>query len=220
MPFLSFLHGVGIHTTNSPRRRSESGENCTGINYGRHSKPQRVFRRAILWSLGVSSKCVNCYDKQEEEAKTAGHLIGASFRLIVSSALSYAARKNRLTLVSRPHIHWIRISGMEEGRSRIGSIQRFIWTSPNRFETREMSQWPHFTLRSESAPHPNPPPFCTIEPFSNRTAIDKLHFIKRQSQMLLVDKQRPKSLSEMDYHKNISQNLIKMVMAENPALSE
>ena len=38
--------------------------------------------------------------------------------------------------------------------------------------------------------------------------------------MLLVDKQRPKSLSEMDYHKNISQNLIKMVMAENPALSE
>ena len=56
--------------------------------------------------------------------------------------------------------------------------------------------------------------------FSNRTAIDKLSFIKRQSQMLLVDKQRPKSLSEMDYHKNISQNLIKMVMAENPALSE
>ena len=38
--------------------------------------------------------------------------------------------------------------------------------------------------------------------------------------MLLVDKQRPKSLSEMDYHKNISQNLIKMVMAENPDLSE
>lgn len=55
---------------------------------------------------------------------------------------------------------------------------------------------------------------------SNRTAIDKHSFIKRQSQMLLVDKQRPKSLSEMDYHKNISQNLIKMVMAENPALSE
>ena len=29
--------------------------------------------------------------------------------------------------------------------------------------------------------------------------------------MLLVDKQRPKSLSEMDYHKDISQNLIRMV---------
>lgn len=29
--------------------------------------------------------------------------------------------------------------------------------------------------------------------------------------MLIVDKQRPKSLGEMDYHKDISQNLIKMV---------
>lgn len=29
--------------------------------------------------------------------------------------------------------------------------------------------------------------------------------------MLIVDKQRPKSLEEMDYHKDISQNLIKMV---------
>ena len=38
--------------------------------------------------------------------------------------------------------------------------------------------------------------------------------------MLLVDKQRPKSLSEMDYHKDISQNLIKMVIAENPTMSE
>lgn len=126
MPFLSLLHGVGIHTTNSPRRRSESGENCTGNNYGRHSKSQRVFRRAILWSLGVSSECENCYDKQEEEAKTAGNLIGAPFRLIVSSARSYAARKKGLTVISRPHIHWIRFSGMEGGRSRIGSIQRFI----------------------------------------------------------------------------------------------
>ncbi len=38
--------------------------------------------------------------------------------------------------------------------------------------------------------------------------------------MLLVDKQRPKSLSEMDYHKDISQNLIRMVWRRWNRLNE
>lgn len=42
-----------------------------------------------------------------------------------------------------------------------------------------------------------------------------IHFNQKDfSSMLIVDKQRPKTLVSMDYHKNISENLIKMVSSK------
>ena len=56
--------------------------------------------------------------------------------------------------------------------------------------------------------------YSTLRPttlFQREATLIQKEFRNSQSDMLLVDKQRPKSLSEMDYHKDIAQNLIRMV---------
>lgn len=64
---------------------------------------------------------------------------------------------------------------------------------------------------------------CTLCNFIKQ--IDELHIVykgfdeymfrKQSTKMLIVDKQRPKTLASMDYHKNISENLIKMVFQKS-----
>ena len=69
-----------LHT----RSDSESGKKtiCTGIKTGGiHSDPIR-FRRALLWSEGVSLDDVSCYVEQDGKSKTALHLIGCAFRCL------------------------------------------------------------------------------------------------------------------------------------------
>ena len=78
----------------------------------------------------------------------------------------------------------------------------------------------YFTLRGELTSQAIRSPSVPNTFVLNIIAIHRISFIKKESNMLLVDKQRPKSLSEMDYHKDISQNLIKMVIAENLTMSE
>ena len=74
-------------------------------------------------------------------------------------------------------------------------------------------------LHFESEPLSNPTSLSSPHPFS--FSPDNTHCTSPTSHyppeslipinMLIVDRQRPKSLGEMDFHKDISQNLIKMV---------
>ena len=156
----------------------------------------------------------------KEESKTAGNSIGSLFRLIVCFTSPFSTQKNWLPIVFRWWMILTRISSMEERRKKITCIQRFTLILPNRFQTREWMKRFYFTLRGELTSQAIRSPSVPNTFVLNIIAIHRISFIKKESNMLLVDKQRPKSLSEMDYHKDISQNLIKMVIAENPTMSE